>query len=782
MTRIDQTFNGANQLVGQRRYSDAAGTDLVAATAYTYDPWTGQQTSIVTKNAAATTTLASFDSTYNLAGEVASESDYQVGLDSSLSDPVVSDYAYDSQGQVTQDGTGSYAYSGTNRSAKTVGIATTSYTTANDQLTTDGTWSYFYDAAGNQVKKVNILSTDPDYGKAWTYTFNYENQLISAKEYSSDPDVSGSSPTLLTEVDYVYDVYGNRIQTSTGGGAAYVAPVETTEYANSVVAFSSQYSSTSWSAAQATGAPNVTGTQHDDANAWAALDPNNATEYLELGYATAINVDSVTITESDDAGFVTEIDLIEPDGTSHSFTGIVDSSSSSGAIVDFTYTLSSETSYPVDKVKIVINGLHTTGWEEIDAVQIHGYTPAVGTFDDPVVTKYALDGWNPAKSNPVGNEDTSVWADINGDGSLATHYMLGDQVDQILARVDVTAPSDSTTGAKWYLTDQQGSLRTLLNASGSEIVSLRYDAFGNVADTDVPNTVDDPLLMTNVAGRYQWTGREVDAETGLQYNRARWYDSSTGRWISQDPMGFDAGDSNLYRYAFNSPTNHTDPSGLEIPPPGLYDESAQALAKWHKGRESGSVEGPIEGKKALYDFQYTDFNDEELTKLKASVPYAREILTKAVAYVQTPGSDAGLNKFFGNGKALTPDQKNLVLDTYRKALNAFDQKMYFVNEYSNEVAYTIPGFPRYSRNIYFGTGFFKAGPLNRAGIIVHELTHIWAGTADNGYLVEFKRGIGQYTVKNWLGVFADISTLTISQLLHNASTYENYITTEVPLS
>ena len=507
--------------------------------------------------------MASFDSTYNLAGEVASESDYQVGLDSSLSDPVVSDYAYDSQGQVTQDGTGSYAYSGTNRSTKTVGIATTSYTTANDQLTTDGTWNYFYDAAGNQVKKVNILSTDPDYGKAWKYTFNYENQLISAKEYSSDPDVSGSSPTLLTEVDYVYDVYGNRIQTSTGGGAAYVAPVETTEYANSVVTFSSQYSSTSWSAAQATGAPNVTGTQHDDANAWAALAPNNATEYLELGYATAINVDSVTITESDDAGFVTEIDLIEPDGTSHSFTGIVDSSSSSGAIVDFTYTLSSETSYPVDKVKIVINGLHTTGWEEIDAVQIHGYTPAVGTFDDPVVTKYALDGWNPAKSNPVGNEDTSVWADINGDGSLATHYMLGDQVDQILARVDVTAPSDSTTGAKWYLTDQQGSLRTLLDASGSEIVSLRYDAFGNVTAVDSAYSSDPMTEVTDIAGRYQWTGREKDAETGLQYNRARWYDAGTGRWISQDPMGFDAGDSNLYRYARNAPTVGDDPSGLQ---------------------------------------------------------------------------------------------------------------------------------------------------------------------------------------------------------------------------
>src|SRR5207245_11481218 len=63
-------------------------------------------------------------------------------------------------------------------------------------------------------------------------------------------------------------------------------------------------------------------------------------------------------------------------------------------------------------------------------------------------------------------------------------------------------------------------------------------------------------------GRYAWTGRERDAETGLQYNRARYYDPDTGRWLSQDPLGFDAGDSNLYRYVANRPTSDKDPSGL----------------------------------------------------------------------------------------------------------------------------------------------------------------------------------------------------------------------------
>ncbi|HIK17828.1 MAG TPA: RHS repeat-associated core domain-containing protein, partial [Leptolyngbyaceae cyanobacterium M33_DOE_097] len=59
----------------------------------------------------------------------------------------------------------------------------------------------------------------------------------------------------------------------------------------------------------------------------------------------------------------------------------------------------------------------------------------------------------------------------------------------------------------------------------------------------------------------KYTGREFDAETGLYYYRARYFDASVGRFIGQDPIGFSAGDSNLYRYVENEVTNHRDPSG-----------------------------------------------------------------------------------------------------------------------------------------------------------------------------------------------------------------------------
>ena len=62
---------------------------------------------------------------------------------------------------------------------------------------------------------------------------------------------------------------------------------------------------------------------------------------------------------------------------------------------------------------------------------------------------------------------------------------------------------------------------------------------------------------------FGYTGRAYDEETGLQNNLNRWYDSTTGRWISDDPIGFTARDSNLARYVGNQSTTYVDPDGLE---------------------------------------------------------------------------------------------------------------------------------------------------------------------------------------------------------------------------
>jgi len=62
---------------------------------------------------------------------------------------------------------------------------------------------------------------------------------------------------------------------------------------------------------------------------------------------------------------------------------------------------------------------------------------------------------------------------------------------------------------------------------------------------------------------YRFTARRWDPESGLYYYRARMYLPKLGRFLQVDPVGYSAGDMNLYRYVGNNPVNATDPLGLE---------------------------------------------------------------------------------------------------------------------------------------------------------------------------------------------------------------------------
>jgi RHS repeat-associated protein len=123
---------------------------------------------------------------------------------------------------------------------------------------------------------------------------------------------------------------------------------------------------------------------------------------------------------------------------------------------------------------------------------------------------------------------------------LRARVLHGEAVDQVLAQEDVTTLSTP------------GTVRDVVNSQGQVRNHLVYDAFGKVVSET--NAAVDFL--------FGYTGRERDEETGLHYYRARYYDPAVGRFVSEDPIGFAAGDANLYRYVGNEVTNATDPSGL----------------------------------------------------------------------------------------------------------------------------------------------------------------------------------------------------------------------------
>nr|WP_321283834.1 RHS repeat-associated core domain-containing protein [uncultured Vibrio sp.] len=111
-------------------------------------------------------------------------------------------------------------------------------------------------------------------------------------------------------------------------------------------------------------------------------------------------------------------------------------------------------------------------------------------------------------------------------------------------------PVTDTPQVFYYLNDHLGTAQFLVDAAGTVIWQGDAQPFGQV--TEVINQIDH---------RFRFPGQMVDPESGLYYNWHRFYDPSTGRYISADPIGLDGG-LNLYAYVQNDPVNWVDPWGL----------------------------------------------------------------------------------------------------------------------------------------------------------------------------------------------------------------------------
>jgi RHS repeat-associated protein len=174
----------------------------------------------------------------------------------------------------------------------------------------------------------------------------------------------------------------------------------------------------------------------------------------------------------------------------------------------------------------------------------------IKSFDDDgpgphsaAVTKTIYDGADFA-ANP--------YVDFDGSNNVTMRYLHGPAVDMLLAR------RDSSGSVAWYLTDHLATVRDLVNTTGTLLDHISYSAYGKVNAETNPSNGD----------RFKFTGYQYDSDVGLYHARARSYDSTTGRFISADPVSFSAGDANLYRYVENQATTQVDRLGLAPADPG----------------------------------------------------------------------------------------------------------------------------------------------------------------------------------------------------------------------
>ncbi|EHS6913755.1 RHS repeat protein, partial [Escherichia coli] len=103
----------------------------------------------------------------------------------------------------------------------------------------------------------------------------------------------------------------------------------------------------------------------------------------------------------------------------------------------------------------------------------------------------------------------------------------------------------------FYHCDHRGLPLALISEDGNTVWSAEYDEWGNQLNEENPHHLHQP---------YRLPGQQYDKESGLYYNRNRYYDPLQGRYITQDPIGL-AGGWSLYAYPLN-PVNGIDPLGL----------------------------------------------------------------------------------------------------------------------------------------------------------------------------------------------------------------------------
>jgi RHS repeat-associated protein len=154
-----------------------------------------------------------------------------------------------------------------------------------------------------------------------------------------------------------------------------------------------------------------------------------------------------------------------------------------------------------------------------------------------------------------------IYREYENDGDIVklereTLHIMDDK--QRIALVETRTEGDDGSPARlirYQLGNHLGSASLELDDQAQIISYEEYYPYGSTSYQAARSQTETPK-------RYRYTGMERDEESGLSYHTARYYATWLGKWMSPDPIGVRAG-TNLYEYVHNSPTNQSDPEGLD---------------------------------------------------------------------------------------------------------------------------------------------------------------------------------------------------------------------------
>ena len=150
-----------------------------------------------------------------------------------------------------------------------------------------------------------------------------------------------------------------------------------------------------------------------------------------------------------------------------------------------------------------------------------------------VVTRYIYDA--------AGN----LIAEADGNNNITRYYIYG---------AGLLAMVDTSDAVYTYHFNANGNTIAITDASQTMVNKYAYTPFGRLAN-EVETSFSQPFKFVGQHG-------VMTEPNGFYYMLARYYDPEVGRFISEDPIGFEGGDVNFYAYVANNPINKIDPSGL----------------------------------------------------------------------------------------------------------------------------------------------------------------------------------------------------------------------------
>jgi RHS repeat-associated protein len=434
-----------------------------------------------------------------------------------------------------------------------------------------------YDLAGN------LTSVKDPLARTTTYGYNADNEPISIS-YSD-----GSTPNLT----YSYDGNGRRSSMTDGSGSSTYGYdsldrlTTTTDGAGHTIGYGYDLASNQTSITYPGSSQTVT-RGYDNANRltsitdWLgnktsfAYDPNSnlisttfpsaTSDSDTYGYDNADRLTAIAMSQGatalaslnyvrDAAGQLTnatEFGLPQPahqPAKNFSYDN-ADNPTQLNGTTGYTYDTANQlTSFPSntntydplgERTKTTPSGTSATSYAYNQAGELSTYTPA-GTS-----TTYGYDGNGLRTTKTTGSSTASfAW-----DHTAAVPLALSDSQNSYIYGPDGLPIEQINGTTPTYLHhDQLGSSRLLTNASGTVSGAASYSPYGMPAASS--GTATTPL---GYAGQY------TDPETGLQYLRARYYDPTTGQFLTRDPL--EQLTRQPYSYAQDNPINGTDPMGL----------------------------------------------------------------------------------------------------------------------------------------------------------------------------------------------------------------------------